>query len=205
MDGSRQRRQPRPRHRGPARVLLVLAALAAAVGGGWAGAGPAMAHDVLRSTNPADGARVEQLPDAVVLTFEEPALSVGSTVTVTGPDGPVGRGGPQLVDTEIRQPLTGGPAGTYTVLWRVTSADGHPVSGTFRFTTLQPRQPTAPSDQSSAGTAALGAAGGAAEGPAAGSAPTSTGPALVLLVGGGVLAVAVLVVGLLRRRRRQSA
>ena len=26
------------------------------------------------------------------------------------------------------------PAGTYTVQWRVTSADGHPISGTFGFT-----------------------------------------------------------------------
>jgi copper resistance protein C len=167
-------------------VLLVLTALAAAAGVGWAGAGPATAHDVLRSTNPADGAQVEQLPDAVVLTFEEPALSVGSTVTVTGPDGPVGRGSPQLVDTEVRQPLTGGPAGTYTVLWRVTSADGHPISGTFRFTTAQPRQPTAVSDESTPGPA-----------------PASTGPAPFLLVGGVVLALAALVVGLRRRRRSQ--
>lgn len=179
------RRQACPRHTGRLRVLLVLAALVAAAGVGWAGAGPATAHDVLRSTNPADGAQVEQLPDAVVLTFEEPAVAVGSTVTVTGPDGPVGRGAPQLVDTEVRQTLTGGPAGTYTVLWRVTSADGHPISGTFRFTTSQPRQPT-----------------GVADPPAPGVAAPSNGPAPFLLAGGVVLALAVLVVGLRRRRRR---
>jgi methionine-rich copper-binding protein CopC len=186
-------------------VLLVLAVLAAAADVGWAGAGPATAHDVLRSTNPADGATVEQLPDAVVLTFEEPALSVGSTVTVTGPDGPVGRGGPQLVDTEVRQPLAGGPAGTYTVLWRVTSADGHPISGTFRFTTAQPRPAiAAPSVQSGTGAAsAFDGASASTTGSINSSTTAATGPWPLLLVGGAVLALAVLGVGVRRRARRE--
>jgi len=98
---------------------------------------PASAHDVLRSTNPADGAVVDRLPDRVVLTFDEPALAIGTEVVVTGPAGPVSDGPPQLVDAEVRQPVRAGPAGRYTVLWRVTSADGHPVSGTFAFTTQQ--------------------------------------------------------------------
>jgi len=98
---------------------------------------PASAHDVLRSTNPADGALVDRLPDRVVLTFDEPALAIGTEVVVTGPAGPVSDGPPQLVDAEVRQPVRAGPAGRYTVLWRVTSADGHPVSGTFAFTTQQ--------------------------------------------------------------------
>ena len=98
---------------------------------------PASAHDVLRSTNPADGTVVDRLPDRVVLTFDEPALAIGTEVVVTGPAGPVSDGQPQLVDAEVRQPVRAGPAGRYTVLWRVTSADGHPVSGTFAFTTQQ--------------------------------------------------------------------
>jgi hypothetical protein len=36
--------------------------------------------------------------------------------------------------TEHLQP--GSPAGQYTVAWRVTSADGHPVSGRFSFNAL---------------------------------------------------------------------
>ena len=40
--------------------------------------------------------------------------------------------------TTVTQPLAGGlPAGAYTVEWRVTSADGHPLSGTFGFTVAQ--------------------------------------------------------------------
>jgi copper resistance protein C len=122
---------------------------------------PASAHDVLRSTNPADGAVVDRLPDRVVLTFDEPALAIGTEVVVTGPAGPVSDGQPQLVDAEVRQPVRAGPAGRYTVLWRVTSADGHPVSGTFAFTTQQgsaasstetPSTTTAPSPSSASTT-----------------------------------------------------
>ena len=115
-------------------VATVLAATAVTL---IATAVPASAHDVLRSTNPADGAVVDRLPDRVVLTFDEPALAIGTEVVVTGPAGPVSDGQPQLVDAEVRQPVRAGPAGRYTVLWRVTSADGHPVSGTFAFTTQQ--------------------------------------------------------------------
>jgi hypothetical protein len=32
----------------------------------------------------------------------------------------------------------GAPAGTYTVAWRVTSADGHPISGSFTFIATRP-------------------------------------------------------------------
>ena len=68
---------------------------------------------------------------------------------MTGPAGPVSDGQPQLVDAEVRQPVRAGPAGRYTVLWRVTSADGHPVSGTFAFTT---QQGSAASPTTTAGT-----------------------------------------------------
>ena len=124
--------------RGARTVAVFLAAvLGTAVVSLIATAVPASAHDVLRSTNPADGAVVDRLPDRVVLTFDEPALAIGTEVVVTGPAGPVSDGPPQLVDAEVRQPVRAGPAGRYTVLWRVTSADGHPVSGTFAFTTEQ--------------------------------------------------------------------
>jgi methionine-rich copper-binding protein CopC len=99
-------------------------------------AGPAAAHNRLASSDPADGVTVARTPTAVVLTFDEPAVALGSQVVVTGPAGPAGRGALELVDNTVRQPLAGGaPAGHYTVEWRVTSADGHPVSGSFAFTT----------------------------------------------------------------------
>ena len=170
---------------------------------------PASAHDVLRSTDPADGTVVDRLPDRVVLTFDEPALAIGTEVVVTGPAGPVSDGPPQLVDAEVRQPVRAGPAGRYTVLWRVTSADGHPVSGTFAFTSQQgsaasptatPGTTTAPSTSSASTTTPTSV-------PA--TSPSATpqtaglpGPAVVAVLAG---VVALLALGwwVFRRRRAQ--
>jgi len=117
------------------RLLALTATTLLGLAGALVGtAAPASAHDVLASTTPADGATVARTPDTVVLTFQEPALAVGTKVVVTGPDGPVQDGAPKLVGSTVRQALaSGSPAGTYRVQYRVTSDDGHAVSGTFSF------------------------------------------------------------------------
>jgi len=109
---------------------VALAAAAALL----ASSAPAFAHDELVSSSPAANATVAQPPTEVVLTFDEAVLPVGTQVLVTGPGGPASDGAPSLSGKEVHQPLKGGPAGKYTVAWRATSADGHPVSGTFDFT-----------------------------------------------------------------------
>lgn len=44
-------------------------------------------------------------------------------------------GPPRAVDNKVTQAVTGAlPNGEYTVGWRVVSADGHPVSGSYTFT-----------------------------------------------------------------------
>ncbi len=98
--------------------------------------GPAAAHDDLIGTDPADGATVGTAPDRVTLTFTQPALELGTQVLVTGPDGSTVSDGPVLLDgtTVAQRLLAMRPAGAYRVDWRVTSEDGHPVSGTFTFT-----------------------------------------------------------------------
>lgn len=115
-----------------ARLLLVLLGSVASL---VVAAGPASAHDVISGTIPVDGSTVARVPSAVVLTFDEPAIAMGTRIVVRGPAGEVQQGDPVLVDTTVTQRVQGGaPAGAYTVEWRVTSADGHPVSGTFAFT-----------------------------------------------------------------------
>lgn len=115
------------------RAGSVFALLLVAVGL-WLWAAPAVAHDSLVSSSPQESAQLARVPASVVLTFTEPALPLGTQVIVTGPAGPVQQGAPVLVDNAVTQPLRGGaPAGNYTVDWRVTSADGHPISGSFRF------------------------------------------------------------------------
>ena len=201
--------------RSPARTVAALVAtvVTAAAVTLLATAVPASAHDVLRSTNPADGAVVDRLPDRVVLTFGEPALAIGTEVVVTGPAGPVSDGPPQLVDAEVRQPVRAGPAGRYTVLWRVTSADGHPVSGTFAFTTQQgsAASPTTTTGTTTTGTTTPTSASGttpAATSPSASATSTAattqaaglSGAALAALVVG-VVALGALGLWAFRRRR----
>lgn len=121
------------------RRLGALAVVLLAAGGALvAGAASAQAHDVLRSTDPADGSTLALAPDHVTLTFDEPAQKLGTEIDVLGPDGKlVSLGSPSLTDTTVTQLVADSrPAGKYTVQWRVTSADGHPVSGSFTFTAL---------------------------------------------------------------------
>jgi methionine-rich copper-binding protein CopC len=94
----------------------------------------AFAHDVLERTNPADGTTVTRLPGAVTLTFAEAPVALGTQIVVSGPSGDVSSGAPTLNGRDVTQPISpSAPAGDYTVTYRVTSDDGHPVSGTFSF------------------------------------------------------------------------
>lgn len=130
-------------HRWPARLTAGLAGVVLAL---CAVTAPASAHTEVTSTIPADQMVLQRPPDAVVVNLTEPALAMGTQVVVTGPSGDVQQGSPRLVDRTITQPLQpGAPAGSYTVRWRATSGDGHPVTGTFTFRTTMagPGEPPA--------------------------------------------------------------
>ena len=94
-------------------------------------AGTASAHAVRIATDPAQDAAIAQGPARVSATFNEQLQKDFAAMTVVGPDGNLWSSGDTLVDGAIASvavlPL--GPAGTYTVNYRVTSADGHVVSG----------------------------------------------------------------------------
>lgn len=135
---------PRPRARGSyARRWLATGVLALAALTGVAA--PASAHDALLSTDPPDGATVALAPDAVGLTFSEPVVELGTAVLVLGPDGqPISAGSAVVSGAVVSQPLAPErPAGAYVVEWRVTSADGHPISGRFTFTATSAVAPPA--------------------------------------------------------------
>lgn len=139
------------RSRAPLTVLLpALLALLVLL----AGAPRAAAHNALQGTDPADGSTVDVPPSHVTLTFDQPAQALGTEVVVLGPDGAVvSTGTAELVDHTVAQALADGlPAGAYTVQWRVTSADGHPLSGELTFTAAaaspaaQPSEPAQPAE-----------------------------------------------------------
>lgn len=158
---------------------------------------PAEAHNVLVSTSPTDRQSVDVTPEAVVLTFDQPAVAMGTQILVTGPAGPVQLGAPRLVDTTVTQALQGGaPAGAYTVAWRVTSNDGHPVTGTFTFTSKAAGTGQRPSEPSSTAAPAATPSPTAADPAGASRGYAAAALAAVLLLAGTVFQV-------LRRRRRR--
>ncbi|WP_121747890.1 copper resistance protein CopC [Streptomyces sp. E2N166] len=115
------------------------------------GAGPASAHAALRSTDPEDGSVLQRAPRHVTLTFTESVGLRDDSFRVLDPGGHRVRTGEAghadgRSDT-ARVALTGRLGeGTYTVAWRVVSADSHPVSGAFTFSVGKPSVATASVD-----------------------------------------------------------
>ncbi len=104
----------------------------------WTGVAPAAAHALLASSVPADGARLEQPPTEVVLTFTEapdPRLAVVRLLDSAGARLEIGRheavpGQPM----QLRASLGPLAKGNYTITWRNTSAvDGHTTVGSVAF------------------------------------------------------------------------
>ena len=104
------------------------------------GAAPASAHTVLTATDPAADATLSAGPTRVSATFNEDLQTTFAAMTVVGPDGNLWSSG----ETEVRGPVASvgvrplGPSGRYTVNYRVTSDDGHVVSGSWAFTVTVP-------------------------------------------------------------------
>jgi methionine-rich copper-binding protein CopC len=113
--------------------LLLVALLSAA-------AGIAAAHAVLVATDPPKDAELSTGPGRVSATFNEDLQQSFAAMTVVGPDHHLWQDGQPhvqgpVISIDVR-PL--GPEGTYTVYYRVTSADGHPVAGSWAFRLTTP-------------------------------------------------------------------
>ncbi|MER7931672.1 copper resistance protein CopC [Streptomyces sp. NPDC094471] len=113
-----------------------------------ASAAPASAHAALRGSDPADGAVLKSSPGSVTLTFTESVGLLDDSFRVYDPTnhrvttGGPGHG-PGGADTaRITFPKRLG-TGTFTVAWRVVSADSHPVSGALTFSVGEPSATTA--------------------------------------------------------------
>lgn len=124
-------------------------------------AGPAAAHATRVAADPAENAVLNAGPARVSATFNERLQTTFAAVAVVGPDGNLWSSGDAQVQGAVvsvaLRPL--GPAGTYTVNYRVTSADGHVVTGSwsFRLTgagTGTPGPPAHPEDHADDGVPA---------------------------------------------------
>lgn len=139
-------------HTGPARAvgtpLTVLALVVAVFALVLGGAGAASAHAGLSGSDPADGAVLKAVPQYVTLTFTESVSFSDDSLRVLSPENE--RVNPRPArhvdgkDNTARVELSGKlPQGTYTVAWRVVSADGHPISGAFVFSNGKPSETAA--------------------------------------------------------------
>lgn len=101
-----------------------------------AGAGIASAHAVRIAADPAPDSSVGAGPARASVTFNEQLQTDFAAMTVVGPDGNLWSTGDAEITGAVASvgllPL--GPTGTYTVNYRVTSADGHVVNGAWSFT-----------------------------------------------------------------------
>lgn len=118
-----------------------------------AGAAPASAHAALRASDPEDGSVVRTAPTHITLTFTESVGLLEDSFRIYGPDNRrVNMEEPEhaagAADTARAALPRGLDEGTYTVAWRVVSADSHPVSGAFTFSVGKPSPtpPAAPQD-----------------------------------------------------------
>jgi len=101
-------------------------------------AGPAAAHAELAETSPANGAHLDRAPGEVLLRFTEAVRPVRDGLRLVDGDGRTvlrtsGETGPDGA-TQVRMTLPDSlPDSAYVVVWRVLSADSHPVHGAFVF------------------------------------------------------------------------
>ncbi len=94
---------------------------------------PAAGHAALVNSSPPSGAVLDQVPDHVLLQFNEPVSAL--VIRLLKPDGQVAEltGLPAVLNglSLSLPPLE--EEGTYALSWRVVSADGHPIGGSVVF------------------------------------------------------------------------
>ncbi|MEV0003694.1 copper resistance CopC family protein [Micromonospora sp. NPDC050980] len=182
-------------------VAALAAALTALL---LAPATPAAAHNALQSATPAQDARLTTAPTSVTLRFLQRLNPEFTTIVLSDADRrKVATGAPAVDGTAgtvtVDRPLANG---TYTVAYRVVSADGHPVQGSYRFTVADPAAPTASTAAEPTAAGASADADGAAS-PVSAAGDLDDGPPVALVAGGLVAALAVAGAALLLLRRRR--
>ena len=174
----------------PAAALLAagLALLVAAT--------PAWAHNSLSSASPAREATLSRAPTEITLEFLARLDPAFTTIVLTdGTKRRVPTGDPVVDGTKSTVQVTDTlPNGTYTVAYRVVSADGHPVQGSYPFTVADPAGRTAPTVAPTTASASPAAATAGDDG--------GGGRGTVLGVAGSAVVVLAVAVGALWWRRR---
>ncbi|MFG2476511.1 copper resistance CopC/CopD family protein [Streptomyces fagopyri] len=115
----------------------------------FGGVGGASAHAALTGADPQDGSVLKTAPRQVTLTFTESIGLLDDSFRVLDPGnrrvhtGEPGHADGRSDTARVTLPKGLG-TGTFTVAWRVVSADSHPVSGAFTFSIGKPSATVAP-------------------------------------------------------------
>lgn len=97
---------------------------------------PASAHAALEASSPAPNSILEVAPDLLTLDFDEPITARLASIEVFDQTGEAVDIGPPIEVPDqslVQADLPTLADGTYAVVWRVTSIDGHVVDGAFSF------------------------------------------------------------------------
>ncbi|WP_190173672.1 copper resistance CopC/CopD family protein [Streptomyces mirabilis] len=127
----------------------------------FGGVGGASAHAALTGTDPQDGSVLKTAPTEVTLSFSESIGLLDDSFRVLDPDnrrvhtGDPGHAGDRSDTARVTLPKGLG-TGTFTVAWRVVSADSHPVSGAFTFSIGKPSATAPPVPVDPSGTTVAG-------------------------------------------------
>lgn len=165
----------------------------------------ASAHSELESSSPSDGESVPAAPTVVILTFSAAVEPQFAQIAVTSDDDSSVTTGEAVVDGDrVDQAVRITAGGTYTISYRIVSADGHPVQGQLSFVYRAPAptavpgaaQPTAPTSSTSAAPDDTSTGGPNA-------AASSQHTDWLLLGSIGILVLGLLTVGIRLARRRQ--
>ncbi|ROP44756.1 copper resistance CopC family protein [Pseudokineococcus lusitanus] len=118
------------------RAAAAVGALGLSAGLLLVGAPGAAAHDRLVSSTPAADETLDAVPAEVVLTFSAEVQELGTVAELhEGGDAVVAADASRVDGRDVVLDLPDDlPAGAYDVVYRVTSSDGHPISGEIPFT-----------------------------------------------------------------------
>ena len=160
--------------------------------------GPALAHARLVDSYPADGETLVEPPEQVQLRFNEPVEAEFDPIEVYDQEGNLVDEEDARVSPDDRRLLVADlgelPEGSYTVEWRITSADSHPLDGGYEFAV----------NASAAGTGA-GSPIAPIERSAEQEESGSVWVSVLVPIFGVLLVCALAVAGLVTLRRRRSA
>lgn len=109
-------------------VLLVAVLSALPMHGAWA-------HSALISSNPSSGSTIAAIPTEIELRFSSGVSDMAPALIVRHDNQTVAELQPRIDDTLLRAdaPDRELPDGSYQLVWRIVSVDGHPLSGVIPF------------------------------------------------------------------------